>query len=104
MPLFVWVKVVIGNSVLLSSVTDFLLYFFNVFEFSVVFNLLLTGTPIQNSLQELYSLLSFVEPDVFSKEQVEDFVQRYQDIEKESESGKCPSDKLFPRSLGQETA
>ncbi|XP_008538432.1 chromodomain-helicase-DNA-binding protein 1-like isoform X1 [Equus przewalskii] len=55
-------------------------------EFSVVFSLLLTGTPIQNSLQELYSLLSFVEPDLFSKEQVEDFVQRYQDIEKESES------------------
>ncbi|EPQ08635.1 Chromodomain-helicase-DNA-binding protein 1 [Myotis brandtii] len=66
-------------------------------EFSVVFNLLLTGTPIQNSLQELYSLLSFVEPDLFSKEQVEDFVQRYQNIEKEFESGKCPSDKLFPR-------
>ncbi|XP_066218207.1 chromodomain-helicase-DNA-binding protein 1-like isoform X1 [Saccopteryx leptura] len=55
-------------------------------EFSVVFNVLLTGTPIQNSLQELYSLLSFVEPDLFSKEQVEDFVQRYQDIEKNSES------------------
>ncbi|XP_065761777.1 chromodomain-helicase-DNA-binding protein 1-like isoform X2 [Muntiacus reevesi] len=55
-------------------------------EFSVVFSLLLTGTPIQNSLQELYALLSFVEPDLFSKEQVEDFVQRYQDIEKESES------------------
>ncbi|KAB0390676.1 hypothetical protein E2I00_020174 [Balaenoptera physalus] len=52
----------------------------------VVFNLLLTGTPIQNSLRELYSLLSFVEPDLFSKEQVEDFIQRYQDIEKESES------------------
>ncbi|XP_006861379.1 PREDICTED: chromodomain-helicase-DNA-binding protein 1-like isoform X1 [Chrysochloris asiatica] len=55
-------------------------------EFSVVFNLLLTGTPIQNSLQELYSLLSFVEPDIFPQEQVDDFVQRYQDIEKESES------------------
>ncbi|XP_039315774.2 chromodomain-helicase-DNA-binding protein 1-like isoform X1 [Saimiri boliviensis] len=55
-------------------------------EFSVVFSLLLTGTPIQNSLQELYSLLSFVEPDLFSKEEVGDFVRRYQDIEKESES------------------
>ncbi|XP_025788907.1 chromodomain-helicase-DNA-binding protein 1-like isoform X3 [Puma concolor] len=53
---------------------------------TVVFSLLLTGTPIQNSLQELYSLLSFVEPDVFPKEQVGDFVQRYQDIEKESKS------------------
>ncbi|ELK27908.1 Chromodomain-helicase-DNA-binding protein 1-like protein, partial [Myotis davidii] len=72
-------------------------------EFSVVFNLLLTGTPIQNSLQELYSLLSFVEPDLFAKEQVEDFVQRYQNIEKEFESGKCPSDKLFPRGLDPET-
>lgn len=55
-------------------------------EFSVVFRLLLTGTPIQNSLQELYSLLSVVEPDHFCREQVEDFVQRYQDIEKESKS------------------
>uniref|UniRef100_A0A452TYY5 Chromodomain-helicase-DNA-binding protein 1-like n=1 Tax=Ursus maritimus TaxID=29073 RepID=A0A452TYY5_URSMA len=55
-------------------------------EFSAVFSLLLTGTPIQNSLQELYSLLSFVEPDLFPKEQVGDFVQHYQDIEKESES------------------
>ncbi|KAF5910909.1 hypothetical protein HPG69_000873, partial [Diceros bicornis minor] len=66
-------------------------------EFSVVFSLLLTGTPIQNSLQELYSLLSFVEPDLFCKEQVEDFVQRYQDIEKESKSGKFPSYKSCPR-------
>ncbi|KAM4807012.1 chromodomain-helicase-DNA-binding protein 1-like isoform X2 [Urocitellus parryii] len=59
-------------------------------EFSVVFSLLLTGTPIQNSLQELYSLLSFVEPDLFSKEQMEDFVERYRDIEKESKSGVEP--------------
>ncbi|XP_022381749.1 chromodomain-helicase-DNA-binding protein 1-like isoform X2 [Enhydra lutris kenyoni] len=57
-------------------------------EFSVVFSLLLTGTPIQNSLQVLYSLLSFVEPDLFPKEQVGDFVQHYQDIEKESESAR----------------
>ncbi|KAL0590970.1 Chromodomain-helicase-DNA-binding protein 1-like [Plecturocebus cupreus] len=72
-------------------------------EFSVVFSLLLTGTPIQNSLQELYSLLSFVEPDLFSKEEVGDFVRRYQDIEKESESGKFLSYQLSPRSLGTET-
>ncbi|KAH0510421.1 Chromodomain-helicase-DNA-binding protein 1-like [Microtus ochrogaster] len=58
------------------------------YEFSVVFRLLLTGTPIQNSLQELYSLLSVVEPDLFCREQVEDFVQRYQDIERESKSGR----------------
>ena len=58
------------------------------FKFSVVFRLLLTGTPIQNSLQELYSLLSAVEPDLFCGEQVEDFVQRYQAIEKEPKSGR----------------
>lgn len=69
----------------------------------MVFSLLLTGTPIQNSLQELYSLLSFVEPDLFSKEEVGDFVQRYQDIEKESESGKFLSNKSSPRTLGTET-
>lgn len=70
---------------------DFFTLFLSAFQFSVVFRLLLTGTPIQNKLQELYALLSFVEPDIFPRDQVEDFVQRYQDIEKESESGKCPS-------------
>ncbi|KAL1772684.1 chromodomain-helicase-DNA-binding protein 1-like isoform X1 [Sigmodon hispidus] len=55
-------------------------------KFSVVFRLLLTGTPFQNGLQELYSLLNMVEPDLFCGKQVEDFVQRYQDIEKDSKS------------------
>uniref|UniRef100_A0A8C8S8S3 Chromodomain-helicase-DNA-binding protein 1-like n=1 Tax=Pelusios castaneus TaxID=367368 RepID=A0A8C8S8S3_9SAUR len=57
-------------------------------EFSVGFRLLLTGTPVQNNLQELYSLLSFVEPDIFLKEQVEEFVQCYHGIEKESKMAK----------------
>uniref|UniRef100_A0AAQ5YQN1 Chromodomain-helicase-DNA-binding protein 1-like n=1 Tax=Amphiprion ocellaris TaxID=80972 RepID=A0AAQ5YQN1_AMPOC len=35
-------------------------------EFSVGFRVLLTGTPIQNNLQELYSLLSFIQPSVFT--------------------------------------
>ncbi|XP_053899403.1 chromodomain-helicase-DNA-binding protein 1-like isoform X1 [Malaclemys terrapin pileata] len=57
-------------------------------EFSVGFSLLLTGTPVQNNLQELYSLLSFIESDIFPKEQVEEFVQCYHGIEKESKSAK----------------
>ncbi|XP_006132936.2 chromodomain-helicase-DNA-binding protein 1-like isoform X1 [Pelodiscus sinensis] len=57
-------------------------------EFSVGFSLLLTGTPVQNSLQELYSLLSFIEPGIFPKEQVEEFVQCYHGIEKESKPAK----------------
>nr|XP_009477860.1 PREDICTED: chromodomain-helicase-DNA-binding protein 1-like [Pelecanus crispus] len=57
-------------------------------EFSVGFSLLLTGTPIQNSLQELYSLLSLIEPDIFPREQVKEFVEYYQAIGKESEPAK----------------
>ncbi|KFP71102.1 Chromodomain-helicase-DNA-binding protein 1-like, partial [Acanthisitta chloris] len=57
-------------------------------EFSVGFSLLLTGTPVQNSLQELYSLLSLVEPDIFPREEVKEFVEYYQAIEKESEPAK----------------
>ncbi|XP_055664158.1 chromodomain-helicase-DNA-binding protein 1-like isoform X2 [Falco peregrinus] len=56
--------------------------------FSVGFSLLLTGTPVQNSLQELYSLLSLIEPDIFPREQVKEFVEYYQAIEKESEPAK----------------
>lgn len=52
------------------------------------FSLLLTGTPIQNSLQELYSLLSFIEPDIFPNDQVDEFVQYYHEIKTESKSGK----------------
>ncbi|XP_015485900.1 chromodomain-helicase-DNA-binding protein 1-like [Parus major] len=57
-------------------------------EFSVGFSLLLTGTPVQNSLQELYSLLSLIEPDIFPQEQVKEFVEYYQVIEKETEPAK----------------
>lgn len=58
------------------------------FQFSVDFSLLLTGTPIQNSLQELYALLAFIEPDTFPKEGAEEFVSYYHGIEKESQAGK----------------
>ncbi|XP_069492562.1 chromodomain-helicase-DNA-binding protein 1-like [Ambystoma mexicanum] len=51
-------------------------------EFSVGFTVLLTGTPVQNSLEELHSLLSFIEPSTFHQEKVEEFVHRYHGIEK----------------------
>lgn len=66
---------------------NFVLLLFFFFQFSVGFSLLLTGTPVQNSLQELYSLLSLVEPDIFPQEKVKEFVEYYQVIEKESEPG-----------------
>ncbi|XP_077573754.1 chromodomain-helicase-DNA-binding protein 1-like [Stigmatopora nigra] len=49
-------------------------------EFSVDFRVLLTGTPIQNNLLELYSLLSFIQPDVFSPDGGDAFARSYADV------------------------
>ncbi|XP_044308373.1 chromodomain-helicase-DNA-binding protein 1-like isoform X2 [Varanus komodoensis] len=57
-------------------------------EFSTDFRLLLTGTPIQNSLQELYAMLAFIEPVTFPSELVEEFIEYYHGIEKESKTAK----------------
>ncbi|KAM9385655.1 chromodomain-helicase-DNA-binding protein 1-like [Pholidichthys leucotaenia] len=51
-------------------------------EFSVGFRVLLTGTPIQNNLQELYSLLSFIQPSIFTPEDSDDFVSNYANVQK----------------------
>ncbi|XP_068449073.1 chromodomain-helicase-DNA-binding protein 1-like isoform X2 [Clinocottus analis] len=50
-------------------------------QLSVGFRVLLTGTPIQNNLQELYSLLSFIQPDVFSAEEADAFTGLYGDVQ-----------------------
>ncbi|XP_061833518.2 chromodomain-helicase-DNA-binding protein 1-like isoform X1 [Nerophis lumbriciformis] len=50
-------------------------------QFSVGFRVLLTGTPIQNNLQELYSLLSFIQPTIFSAEDEDHFVQAYSHVQ-----------------------
>ncbi|MGH0142092.1 UNVERIFIED_CONTAM: hypothetical protein FKN15_023028 [Acipenser sinensis] len=55
------------------------------YEFSVGFTVLLTGTPVQNSLQELFSLLSFIEPQVFPEHEAEGFVTSYRDVETQKE-------------------
>ncbi len=43
---------------------------------------LLTGTPVQNNLHELFSLLLFVAPTAFPQEDEESFVGRFADISK----------------------
>ncbi|XP_065493811.1 chromodomain-helicase-DNA-binding protein 1-like isoform X1 [Caloenas nicobarica] len=83
---FNWAAVVVDEAHRLKSQSSLL--YKTLSEFSVGFSLLLTGTPIQNSLQELYSLLSLIEPDIFPREQVKEFVEYYQAIEKESEPAK----------------
>ncbi|XP_070816847.1 chromodomain-helicase-DNA-binding protein 1-like [Chaetodon trifascialis] len=50
-------------------------------QFSVGFRVLLTGTPIQNNLQELYSLLSFIQPSIFAADETDDFVSSYSNVQ-----------------------
>ncbi|XP_063967719.1 chromodomain-helicase-DNA-binding protein 1-like [Lytechinus pictus] len=49
-------------------------------ELDVRHIVLLTGTPIQNNLRELYALLSFVAPRVFRPSLADKFVETYEDI------------------------
>lgn len=59
-------------------------------SFTVEHRLLLTGTPLQNNIEELYSLLNFLEPEQFHSSsafleqfgqcQTEDQVQKLQEI------------------------
>lgn len=44
-------------------------------QFEMEFRLLLTGTPIQNNLDELWTLLHFIEPKIFHS--LEDFSEKY---------------------------
>ncbi|XP_067935531.1 chromodomain-helicase-DNA-binding protein 1-like isoform X2 [Watersipora subatra] len=51
---------------------------------------LLTGTPVQNDLGEMYALLSFVSPDKFALSKKDDFLQAYKHVKTDSKV----SDKL----------
>ncbi|KAM9848259.1 chromodomain-helicase-DNA-binding protein 1-like [Aulostomus maculatus] len=50
-------------------------------QFSVGFRVLLTGTPIQNNLRELYSLLSFIQPSIFTADEADHFVNSYSGVQ-----------------------
>lgn len=62
------------------------MFFF--WQFNIVHRILLTGTPVQNNLDELYSLLSFVQPDIFRLKYADDFLETYKDVISSSDSGK----------------
>lgn len=49
-------------------------------KWDIDFRILLTGTPVQNNLDELYSLLSFVAPRKFRLSGQEKFVRKFKDI------------------------
>ncbi|KAK7888766.1 hypothetical protein WMY93_024326 [Mugilogobius chulae] len=54
-------------------------------ELSLGFRVLLTGTPIQNNLHELYSLLHFIQPSIFTVDDSESFISRYDDVQNRPE-------------------
>ena len=47
-------------------------------RFDFKFKLLLTGTPIQNSMEELFALLNFIDPELFPD--CDEFMEKYGDI------------------------
>ncbi|KAF7652709.1 hypothetical protein LDENG_00093500 [Lucifuga dentata] len=49
-------------------------------QFSAGFRVLLTGTPIQNNLQEVYSLLNVIQPNIFTAEETDSFVSHYSNV------------------------
>ncbi|XP_046553776.1 chromodomain-helicase-DNA-binding protein 1-like [Haliotis rubra] len=52
-------------------------------EWDISCSVLLTGTPVQNNLRELYALLSFIAPRMFRLSKVDKFVETYSNTEKE---------------------
>ncbi|KAK2144952.1 hypothetical protein LSH36_716g01015 [Paralvinella palmiformis] len=47
------------------------------YEFNIHYRVLLTGTPVQNNLEELYTLLSFVAANIFKDKYLPDFVETF---------------------------
>ena len=50
---------------------------------------ILTGTPVQNNLSEMYALLSFVCPDVFKLSDKEQFLAKYKNVKSDEKGESC---------------
>uniref|UniRef100_A0A914HC26 Chromodomain-helicase-DNA-binding protein 4 n=1 Tax=Globodera rostochiensis TaxID=31243 RepID=A0A914HC26_GLORO len=59
------------------------LFFRTLRDFNIGYRLLLTGTPLQNNLEELFHLLNFLSPDRFYD--LEDFTREFAEISKEDQ-------------------
>lgn len=57
--------------------------------------MLLTGTPVQNNLTELYSLLKMVDKSKFPAQDADDFAKKYADSSNAKSSNKCDALQLF---------
>uniref|UniRef100_A0A0N4ZRZ9 PHD-type domain-containing protein n=1 Tax=Parastrongyloides trichosuri TaxID=131310 RepID=A0A0N4ZRZ9_PARTI len=65
------------------------LFFRNLREYKIGYRLLLTGTPLQNNLEELFHLLNFLCPNSFND--LEEFTQAFSDVSKEDQIQKLHS-------------
>jgi chromodomain-helicase-DNA-binding protein 4 len=65
-------------------------------EYSIKYKVLLTGTPLQNNLEELFHLLNFLRPQDFSD--MDEFLKEFSDLSKD-EQVKQLHDKLGPHLL-----
>uniref|UniRef100_A0A0N5C749 DNA helicase n=1 Tax=Strongyloides papillosus TaxID=174720 RepID=A0A0N5C749_STREA len=65
------------------------LFFRNLREYDIGYRLLLTGTPLQNNLEELFHLLNFLCPDSFYD--LEKFSSEFADVSKEDQIQKLHS-------------
>jgi SNF2 family DNA or RNA helicase len=65
-------------------------------QYNINYKLLLTGTPLQNNLEELFHLLNFLSCDTFKS--LEDFQEQFADISKEDQVSKL-HDMLAPHLL-----
>lgn len=57
-------------------------------NYNTLCHVLLTGTPVQNNLAEMYALLSFVVPNQFTLADKDDFLETYRDVKTDS-NGWC---------------
>lgn len=60
--------------------------------------MLLTGTPLQNSVEELFSLLNFLEPSTFTSHQT--FLQQFGDLKTEEQVEELKGVSTFGSTVG----
>jgi SNF2 family DNA or RNA helicase len=71
-------------------------YFKILFDYKIRFKTLLTGTPLQNNLEELFHLLNFLRPQDFND--LEEFLREFSDLSKDDQVKKL-HDLLGPHLL-----
>ncbi|XP_013407009.1 chromodomain-helicase-DNA-binding protein 4, partial [Lingula anatina] len=76
-----WDVLVVDEAHRLKNNTS--LFFRVLSEYNIAYKLLLTGTPLQNSLEELFNLLNFMSPGKF--DDMEQFLEEFSDISKDEQ-------------------